>query len=94
MAAEMLWEVVEDPAVDSTARAGAAMMLRRTLDDGGRARLRVAAGACASPRLRVALDAVADGGDEAAVAAALEADSDPEVPAVGVASDRRRYRAL
>jgi hypothetical protein len=57
--AERLWRVVEDPAADPTARAGAAAALRATLDDEGRTRLRVIAESSVHPRVRVALDAVA-----------------------------------
>lgn len=58
-----LWRVLEDPSAPEDARGGAAMLLRRSLDDAGKARVRVAADATASPKLRVALDAAA--GDEA-----------------------------
>ena len=54
-----LWRVVEDPSAPADARAGAAMLLRRSLDDEGKARVRVAAEATASPKLRIALDAAA-----------------------------------
>ncbi|MBX3185814.1 MAG: hypothetical protein KF819_02320 [Labilithrix sp.] len=54
-----LWRVVEDPVAATTARAGAALALRSRLDDAGRSRLRVAADACAAPKLRVALQHVA-----------------------------------
>jgi hypothetical protein len=53
---DVLWRIVEDPTMVSTARAGAAIALRTGLDDEGRARLRVLADACASPRLRIALE--------------------------------------
>lgn len=56
---DVLWRVVEDPTMASTARAGAAVALRARLDDDGRARLRVLADACASPRLRIALQRAA-----------------------------------
>lgn len=69
--AEDLWRVVEDPAAPSSARAGAALGLRATLDASGRERLRVAAEACASPRLRVALDTAATTDDEPTVERAV-----------------------
>jgi hypothetical protein len=53
--ADDLWRVLADPVAVATARAGAALALRDRLDDGGRARLRVIADACAAPKLRVAL---------------------------------------
>lgn len=61
-----LWKVVEDPTAPEDARAGAAMVLRGSLDDSGRTRVRVAAEAAASPKLRVALDAVTEESDERA----------------------------
>lgn len=54
-----LWRIVEDPVASTTARAGAALALRTKLDDPGRVRLRVVADACASPKLRVALQTAA-----------------------------------
>jgi hypothetical protein len=70
---EDLWRVVEDPAAEATARAGAAAALSRALDDTERARLRVAAESCVAPKLRVAFDAVAKGADDGEVAEKLEA---------------------
>ena len=63
---EVLWRVVEDPTAATTARAGAAFALRSTLDDDGKARLRIVADACAAPKLRVALDELATGEDDVA----------------------------
>ena len=63
---EVLWRVVEDPTAATTARAGAAFALRSSLDDEGKARLRVVADACAAPKLRVALDELATGEDDLA----------------------------
>lgn len=54
-----LWRLVEDLVAATTTRAGAALALRSRLDDAGRWRLRVAADACAAPKLRVALISVA-----------------------------------
>ena len=68
---EALWRVVEDASVDEETRAGAAVALRKMLDEPGRARLRVVAEATASPRLRVALEA-ASGTNEGAVRESLE----------------------
>jgi len=67
-----LWETVENSAVDEDARAGAALLLRPTLDSMGKQRVRIAAGTTASPKLRVALDRAADATSEAEVEAALE----------------------
>lgn len=55
-----LWAVVDNPALDPTARAGAALVLRRSLKDEERERLRAAAAASAGPQVRVALEAAAD----------------------------------
>lgn len=61
---EQLWDLVESPASDASTRTAAAEALAIEIDDADRARLRVAAGQCAEPRVRVALAALAD--DEAA----------------------------
>jgi hypothetical protein len=68
---EDLWRVVEDAGAPADARAGAAAVLRHSLDEAGRSRVRVAAAATASPKLRVALDAAA-GGDDGALDAAFD----------------------
>ncbi|HEY1957955.1 MAG TPA: hypothetical protein VGH28_20180 [Polyangiaceae bacterium] len=70
--AEKLWRVVEDPAADPTARAGAAAALSGSLDDDGRTRLRVLAENAVHPHVRVALEAIASA-DEERVREALEA---------------------
>jgi hypothetical protein len=67
-----LWRVVEDPAADPSARAGAAVALAVALDGEERHRLRIAAEATVSPRLRVALEAAACD-DEVQTVSALEA---------------------
>lgn len=54
--AEDLWSVVEAPEASAAARAGAALLLRPSLDEEGRTRLRIASQAVASPKLRVALE--------------------------------------
>jgi hypothetical protein len=69
--AEHLWRVVEDPSADASARAGALVSLRDSLDEDGHARVRAAVDACASPRVRVALDA-ATAGDARALTEALD----------------------
>jgi len=70
---ERLWRVLEDPTQPATARAGAAVALRRTIDEGGRGRLRVASAACASADLRGLLEAAAEeeGGSDAKVERAM-----------------------
>lgn len=57
---EELWAIAEDPALPDTLRVGAAVALRELLDDRSRARLRVAAESCMAPKLRVAMEAVAN----------------------------------
>jgi hypothetical protein len=66
---EDLWRVVEDPRASEDARAAAALLLRKGLDEPGKARVRVAAEATASPKLRVALEASISDDDAAALAA-------------------------
>jgi hypothetical protein len=63
---EQLWGVVEGPTSTAIARAAAAEALVATKDPSERARLRVAAAACADPRTRVALERLAE--DDAEVA--------------------------
>jgi hypothetical protein len=74
---EALWRVVEDAGADADARTGAALALAPTLDEDGRARMRVAAEAAVEPRLRVALETAAtDAGATASadeIAAAIDA---------------------
>jgi len=76
-----LWRLVENPAAAADARAGAALLLRRSLDDAGKMRVRIAAEATASPKLRIALDVAASSDDEADVRAALEDLTDDDSPA-------------
>jgi hypothetical protein len=58
-----LWRVVEDPTAPEDARAGAMVVLRPKLDAAGKQRVRVAAEATASPRLRVVLERATSEGD-------------------------------
>jgi hypothetical protein len=67
---ENLWRVAEDPTAEETARVGAAVALRMTLDDDGRARMLRVAEASVSPKVRVALRAAA-GAEDAAILEAL-----------------------
>lgn len=74
-----LERVLLDPLAEPSARAGAAVALRRldarthTAEGHGPERIRVVAQACAEPRLRVALDRAAQAEDEAALREALAA---------------------
>ena len=78
VAPERLWRIALDPSAAPAARAGAAIALGPTLDGEGRTRLRIAAEATASPRLRVALTAAADEAkrDEELAALLDEVDAD------------------
>jgi hypothetical protein len=69
--AEALWRVALDPTEKDELRIGAGLALRPTLDGEGKERLRVAAAASASPKLRVALVAAAEEEDDEAVARVL-----------------------
>jgi hypothetical protein len=69
---ERLWRVVDDPSMVPATRAGAAMALA-TIDEDARGRLRVAAEACADPRLRVALACMADGVEDEEMEAVMGA---------------------
>src|SRR5204862_2118381 len=51
VAPDALWRVVEDGAADAPARAAAAIALAPSLDEQGKGRLRVVAGATAEPKL-------------------------------------------
>lgn len=64
-----LWAAVENPRAEGAQRAAAAIALGPSLDDAGRARLRIAAEAVATPPVRIAMEAVAHGDDEALVEA-------------------------
>jgi hypothetical protein len=68
---EQLWQIVEDASAEPTARAAAAVVLRDSLDDAARARLHATSEACAAPKLRVVLDAVAEACDEQKLVEAL-----------------------
>jgi hypothetical protein len=80
---DRLMRIVEDPTQAAAARAAAAVALAGGLDEEGRTRLRVAAEAIAAPKLRVAVEKVAEGREEAELEAALsEVDRDsPRVTA-------------
>jgi hypothetical protein len=66
--------VLADPSAPADRRVGAALALEATVDETAKDRIRVAAAASASPPLRIALEAAADGEvDEEAVDEALAA---------------------
>ncbi len=69
---ERLWSALEDVTQPAEIRAAAAAALRPRLAEDEKPRLRVAAAACASPKLRVALEA-AEASDDEKLEEALEA---------------------
>jgi hypothetical protein len=72
--AEVLLAVVENESAAPDARAGAAVALRRTsADPASRERIRIAAQACAEPKLRVALESVARGAPDEDLVGPLDA---------------------
>jgi hypothetical protein len=64
---DALWSLVEGAAVDASARTAAARAILETSTSEERSRIRVAAGHCADPKVRVALEEMAD--EEASEAA-------------------------
>ena len=75
---EHLWRIVEDARCSADERAGAAVaLLRSSLDQAGRARLRIAAEASALPPLRVVLNAVGSIADDPLLVDALGACAPP-----------------
>jgi hypothetical protein len=58
---DALWRVALDPTASAEMRIGAGLALRGGLDEEGRTKLREAAEASASPKVRVVLEAAADG---------------------------------
>ncbi len=69
---ERLWAVLENPSADPSAREGAALALRERLDEEERDRLGAVAQKIASPRLRIAIDAVSTLPDTPELRVALE----------------------
>lgn len=70
---ETLWRIALDPAEKEELRIGAGLALRAGLDDDGKQKLRIAADASASPRVRIAFAAAADEPDDDAIAEQIEA---------------------
>jgi hypothetical protein len=71
VAHDALWQIVEDPSADASERAGAALLLRPTLDVAARADLARIAESSAHPSLPPLLDAIASA-NEAATRRAVE----------------------
>ncbi|WP_394845627.1 hypothetical protein LZC95_52430 [Pendulispora brunnea] len=80
--AEDLWATLEDPSAAEDVRGAAGFLLRPSLDTEGKARVRIAAEATASPALRTALEAVAGEEEDQAVTSMLEdlATQSPDQP--------------
>ena len=57
---EALWGLIEGPTVDGGSRTAAAAALAKSSDAGDRTRLRVAAERCADPKVRLALEELAE----------------------------------
>jgi hypothetical protein len=68
---ETLWRIALDPGETEELRIGASLTLRKDLDEEGRTRLRSAAEASASPRVRIALAGAADALDDEALGDAI-----------------------
>lgn len=73
MERDRLWRIVEDPSQLGATRARAAVALSGELDVPQKQRLRVAASATASPKVRVVLDRLVAGAHDQDVASALAA---------------------
>ena len=86
---DQLTSVLESPAAPAERRLAAAIALASGDDAEDRARIRVAAGACANPRLRVALTRAADGDVAAAIEEATIAEEAAAAEAL-VAAGRAR----
>ena len=71
LAPEQLWAAVEDGGGAPMVRVGAALALRPTLDDEGRARLRLASTTTFTRDVRVALKSIADAEDDVRLEATL-----------------------
>lgn len=69
---DRLWEILENPSADPSAREGAALALHASLDETGRDKVRALSRTTASPRLRVALDGVAKESDDSKLRIALD----------------------
>lgn len=89
---ERLWRVLESASADPSAREGAAIALHAALDDDGRERLRVAARGVAAPRLRIALETIAETKEPERVRIALEEIPDEEVESEEAEVERREKR--
>jgi hypothetical protein len=85
---ERLWAVLENPSADPSARKGAALALHSHLDEEERERLVAIAHKSASPRLRVAVDAIATTDAAGLESALLEAEGAEEEEAPQASAPR------
>jgi hypothetical protein len=85
---DRLWSVLEDGASAPAHRAAAAVALSPHLDDAGRQRVRIAAQATATPKLRVALEAAAEDDDVRLIEALDEVTAAEEVVAKRTVDER------
>lgn len=69
---DVLLRIVEDSHAAPLERASAAVAAIESGDDDAKKRVRVAAGATASPKLRIALDRIVESSDEQAIVEALD----------------------
>jgi hypothetical protein len=73
---DLLWRVIDDPGAAESERAAAALVLGADATQDERSRLRRVAARTASPRVRVAIERVAEGAGEDELAAAMAAIKD------------------
>jgi hypothetical protein len=90
---ERLWAVLENPAADPSAREGAALALHARLDDEERERLLAISQKSASPRLRIAIDAVTTADVEKIRVALEEVETIQEVQETAIERARSRARS-
>ncbi|MBS2018095.1 MAG: hypothetical protein JST00_34810 [Deltaproteobacteria bacterium] len=88
-----LWEILENPSADPSAREGAALALHASLDEAGREKVRALSRTTASPRLRVALDGVAKESDQTRLRVALDLAEREEAEPPSERMEARRHRA-
>jgi hypothetical protein len=88
IARDALRDLVGSPAAPATRRAAAGYFLGEDLDDATRARLRVLAESCVSPRLRVAVEAIVAGAATVGTLRAIDEEEGDE--GTGIRSSERR----
>lgn len=86
---DVLWRVLEDPSRAPTERIGAAIALRRSMNDADRAKVLAVAEACAAPRVRVALCAAGGGSEERLAEALGDVDDEEAWPSPSIEAERK-----